>query len=83
MNVHVYVGTKFRRLIPELVTPHPPSVQRHIFCSGKVYYELVKHRDTEGLTGEVAISRIEQVSNQCDHKYILLLANWQKTNKLF
>uniref|UniRef100_T1JD00 2-oxoglutarate dehydrogenase complex component E1 n=1 Tax=Strigamia maritima TaxID=126957 RepID=T1JD00_STRMM len=52
-------GTKFLRVIPDEVNPQ--NVKRHIFCSGKVYYELNKERAARKLENEVAISRIEQI----------------------
>ncbi len=36
------------------------STKRIIFCSGKVYYDLVAHRDAKGIEGS-AIVRIEQL----------------------
>lgn len=55
-------GTSFLRVIPdEEVSKNPENVKRLIFCSGKVYYELIKERNTRGLDKEMAISRIEQL----------------------
>jgi 2-oxoglutarate dehydrogenase E1 component len=60
-------GTRFRRVIGEnkkeeqtwLVAPE--KIRRVIFCSGKVYYDLWKHRrDTE--SKDVAIVRLEQIA---------------------
>lgn len=39
----------------------PEQVQRLIFCKGKVYYDLVKERSSQGLEEQVAITRLEQV----------------------
>lgn len=41
---------------------NPSGVKRIIFCSGRVYYDLIKARREKGLEGEIAISTIEQVS---------------------
>ncbi|TGG95699.1 2-oxoglutarate dehydrogenase E1 component [Natronospirillum operosum] len=38
----------------------PEDVQRVVFCSGKVYYDLVEYRRSENITN-VAIIRIEQL----------------------
>ena len=42
--------THFVRLIPEAdaASKEPQAVKKLIFCSGKVYYDLVKERDTLG-----------------------------------
>lgn len=61
-------GTRFLRTIGEsgegLVDPR--EVRRHVFCSGKVYYDLVQARDKaakdSGKPADVAITRIEQIA---------------------
>jgi 2-oxoglutarate dehydrogenase E1 component len=56
-------GTSFKRAICEsgedLVEPE--KVRTHIFCSGQVYYTLLKARQQNGVN-DVAITRIEQIS---------------------
>jgi 2-oxoglutarate dehydrogenase E1 component len=61
-------GTKFVRLYPEqdpaIFTGGDAvnnGVRRLIFCSGKVYYDMVAERKARGIT-DVAIARIEQIS---------------------
>jgi len=56
-------GTEFPRIIPEsgAAAQNPQSVKRIIFCTGKVFYELVKERQAKGLDKDVAITRIEQL----------------------
>ncbi len=39
----------------------PKKVERVIFCSGKVYYDLLKYRRENTLTDKAAIIRIEQI----------------------
>lgn len=57
-------GTSFQRMIPEdgPAARSPGQVQRLIFCTGKVYYDLVKERGSQGLEEQVAITRLEQIS---------------------
>lgn len=57
------LGTSFQRMIPEdgPAARSPGQVQRLIFCTGKVYYDLVKERGSQGLEEQVAITRLEQV----------------------
>ena len=50
----------FQTLIPELDPIEPGDVDRVVFCSGKVYYDLVEARRARGLNN-VAIIRIEQL----------------------
>lgn len=55
-------GTRFRRLIPdESDIPDGQMVENLVFCSGKIFYELVKARKEANLVGKIAIARIEQV----------------------
>ncbi|KAB1271491.1 2-oxoglutarate dehydrogenase-like; mitochondrial [Camelus dromedarius] len=57
-------GTSFQRVIPEdgAAAQAPEQVRRLIFCTGKVYYDLVKERSGQGLDEQVAITRLEQIS---------------------
>ncbi|KAI7908122.1 oxoglutarate dehydrogenase, E1 component [Cokeromyces recurvatus] len=58
-------NTSFQLYLPE---PHPEDVlvspekiKKHIFCSGQVYYALLKARDQNKMN-DIAISRIEQLN---------------------
>ena len=54
-------GTCFQEVLPDpKVFANPAEVNRVIFCSGKVYYDLVAARDEKGI-GNAAIVRIEQL----------------------
>ena len=55
----------FVRVIPEEGPPsqQPENVKSLIFVSGKLYYELRKERNSRGLENDIAIARIEQVTN--------------------
>ncbi|KAG7218759.1 hypothetical protein INR49_007296 [Caranx melampygus] len=57
-------GTHFRRLIPDdgPAASSPEKVKRVVFCSGKIYYELMRERKNRGKDEEVAVVRIEQLS---------------------
>uniref|UniRef100_A0A4W5RTR3 2-oxoglutarate dehydrogenase complex component E1 n=1 Tax=Hucho hucho TaxID=62062 RepID=A0A4W5RTR3_9TELE len=57
-------GTHFQRLIPDSgpVCEKPEGVKRIVFCTGKVYYELIRERNNRGNDDTVAIARIEQLS---------------------
>ena len=54
-------GTRFQRLIPEIDPLVPDAkVRRIVFCTGKVYYDLLQERRNRGLD-DVAIVRVEQL----------------------
>jgi 2-oxoglutarate dehydrogenase E1 component len=50
----------FQSLIPDPAAPDPASITRVRLCSGKVYYDLVKHRE-KLQAYDTAILRVEQV----------------------
>ncbi|KAI0565325.1 2-oxoglutarate dehydrogenase E1 component [Gracilaria domingensis] len=56
-------GTFFERIIPEQSTNmvEPEKMRRVVFCSGKVYYDILKERNVRNID-DVAIVRVEQLS---------------------
>ena len=57
-------GTEFQRMILEAgpASQNPDSVQKLIFCTGKVYYDLIKARKDAGMEDKIAITTVEQIS---------------------
>ena len=57
-------GTEFQRMILDsgAASQQPSAVKKVLFCTGKVYYDLLKDRRERGLEAEVAIHTIEQIS---------------------
>jgi 2-oxoglutarate dehydrogenase E1 component len=53
-----FVEASFKSVIPAGQPVEP--VRRHVFCSGKVYFELMAAIDKAG-TNDVAVSRLEQI----------------------
>jgi 2-oxoglutarate dehydrogenase E1 component len=55
------LGTgRFQLLIPEVDPLEPAGVRRIVYCSGKVYFDLIEARRAKGST-DVALVRIEQL----------------------
>lgn len=59
-------GTKFQRVIPEQhhgsgQIADAENIRKVVFCSGKVYYELLKER-SKRKANDVALVRVEQIS---------------------
>jgi 2-oxoglutarate dehydrogenase E1 component len=50
---------QFQRVLPD-TRPNPARTERVLLCSGKIYYELEKHRE-EMKRDDVAIIRVEQL----------------------
>jgi len=55
--------TAFQRVLPDTsaAAAAPKKVRKLIFCTGKVYYDLEKHRADTG-AHDVAIARVEQIA---------------------
>jgi 2-oxoglutarate dehydrogenase E1 component len=51
---------RFNLIIPEIEQIKPAATRRVVFCSGKVYYDLLEERQVHGID-DVAIIRIEQL----------------------
>ncbi|CAH1129483.1 unnamed protein product [Ceutorhynchus assimilis] len=57
-------GTDFKRIIPDegKASQNPGGVQKLIFCSGKVYYDLLKTNRDLGIDDKIALTRVEQLT---------------------
>lgn len=57
-------GTEFKRLIPDdgPCNQNPDNVKKLIFCTGKVYFDLMSARKDAGLEDQIAIATLEQIS---------------------
>jgi 2-oxoglutarate dehydrogenase E1 component len=56
-------GTEFKRMVLDNgpASENPAAVQKILFCTGKVYYDLLKERKDAGLEDKIAIHTIEQI----------------------
>ncbi|HEY5704125.1 MAG TPA: 2-oxoglutarate dehydrogenase E1 component [Terrimicrobiaceae bacterium] len=55
-----FTNSRFFEVLAE-TEASPKKVERVIFCSGKVYYDLIKYRQENNLKDAAAIIRIEQL----------------------
>jgi len=55
-----FTSGSFQEILPGPLAGAENKVSRVVFCSGKVYYDLLKHRDAQKIT-DVALVRIEQL----------------------
>ncbi|KAF9304608.1 putative 2-oxoglutarate dehydrogenase E1 component DHKTD1, mitochondrial [Linnemannia elongata] len=56
-------GTTFEPVLGDAKTEEDPSsVEKVLFVSGKLYYDLIKERQTKGADEKVAIVRVEELS---------------------
>ncbi|MFZ0788702.1 MAG: 2-oxoglutarate dehydrogenase E1 component [Chromatiaceae bacterium] len=72
---------QFQSVIPEIDPIDPAEVERVVFCSGKIYYDLLEARRTRGLT-TVAIVRIEQLYPFPKDQFAAAIAQYPTTEEV-
>jgi 2-oxoglutarate dehydrogenase E1 component len=60
-KAHDLTHDRFHRVLDDPTITEPARVNRMLLCTGKIYYELLAHRDEVAKRGDVAIIRIEQL----------------------
>ena len=74
-------GGSFKLIIQEIDDIDPNNVDRLILCSGKVYYDLLEKRRTEG-QNNIAIVRIEQLYPFPNESLDRIMATYSKLKRL-
>ena len=74
-------GGGFARVIGEVDDVPAQQVQRIVFCSGKVYFDLLKARRKEGLR-DVALVRIEQLYPFPSEEYQAMLNRYPNVREV-
>ena len=72
---------RFQTVIPEIDPLDPATVRRIVFCSGKVFYDLLEARRARELT-DVAIIRIEQLYPFPVRQYAAAVAQYPAANEI-
>jgi 2-oxoglutarate dehydrogenase E1 component len=72
---------RFRPLIDEVDPVVPETVNRVVFCSGKVYYELMEARRARNLEG-VAIVRIEELYPFPISEYAQVIGRYSRATEI-
>ncbi|KAL0089060.1 hypothetical protein F4703DRAFT_1839178 [Phycomyces blakesleeanus] len=54
-------GTSFKPVLEDPTTNNPDMVEKVVFVSGKLYYDLAKEKSERGLDERVALVRIEEL----------------------
>jgi 2-oxoglutarate dehydrogenase E1 component len=72
---------RFRSVIGEVDAIEPAKVRRVVFCSGKVYYDLLERRRAEGLE-DVAIIRVEQLYPFPSDEYEAVLDSYANAREI-
>jgi 2-oxoglutarate dehydrogenase E1 component len=74
-------GSGFQTVIDEIDDLKPSAVTRIVFCSGKVYFDLLKSR-REAKTDSVAIVRIEQLYPFPSEEYEAVLRKYPNAREI-
>lgn len=77
-----FTNSRFYEILEDPAQPAVDDVERVILCSGKVYYDLVNHRDKEGLGGKAAIVRIEQLYPLYTKKLNRIVSQYKNAKKI-
>ena len=72
---------RFQLIIDEIDPLESAAVRRVVFCSGKVYFDLLEARRAKGLT-DVALIRIEQLYPFPGNEYAALLASYPQAREV-
>ena len=72
---------RFDLIIPEAENIPPEKTRRVVFCSGKVYYDLLESRQVHGIA-DVAIVRIEQLYPFPIPEYAALLEQYSHVDEI-
>ncbi len=70
----------FAEIIGDTAVADAAKVQRVIFCSGKVYYDLVNHRSAQKI-GDAAIVRVEQLYPMAEEKLRAVIQPFSNARK--
>ena len=74
-------GSCFQEILPDIVDfAKPDEVERVVFCSGKVFYDLAQHRKEQEIDN-TAIIRIEQLYPFNEEMLELILSQYPRANK--
>ena len=79
--VNALTNGKFHNVIAEQSTLRETAVRRIVFCSGKVYYDLLEARQVHGIQ-DVALVRIEQLYPFPIEEYAAELARYPNAKEV-
>ena len=60
-RVEDFTNARFEEILDDPIIKDPKKVNRVVFCSGKIYYDLVRGREEAKQTATTAIIRFEQI----------------------
>ncbi len=80
-SVEELVSGRFRRILDDSAVTEPAAVSRVILCSGKIYYELIAHRE-KVRRPDLAVVRLEQLYPFPERRLAEVLARYGGTQDI-
>lgn len=77
-----FINSRFFEILDDSGHQPPNKVQKIIFCSGKVYYDLLQHRTANQLDQSVALIRIEQLYPLYEKKLVRIFQRYQSVSRV-
>lgn len=72
-------NTSFQTILDDAIIEKKHAIQRLIFCSGKVYYDLLDYRKTHPNSATTALIRIEQIYPLDKEKLLTIIHSYPST----
>jgi 2-oxoglutarate dehydrogenase E1 component len=74
-----FTNDSFHEILPGPFAGKPEEARRIIFCSGKVYYDLLKHREAKKIN-DAAIIRVEQLYPLAEEQLSAAISRFPKAS---
>lgn len=75
-----FTSGQFEEILDSPLLGEKDEVKRLVFCTGKIYYELLEHRNTHNLR-DVAVIRIEQLYPFHHEKFLQIATQYTQVEK--
>lgn len=75
-----FTEAHFKEIIPENTLKNKDKIRKILFCSGKIYYELIEER-TKRKIEDIAIVRVEQLYPLCETQITEIINTYPKNTK--
>ena len=82
-KVKDFTDSNFVEIIDDPVIKAKAKVQRVLFCTGKIFYELDKERQELGLSDSIAIVRVEQLYPFAEQQVEKILTGYSEAKEFY
>jgi 2-oxoglutarate dehydrogenase E1 component len=81
-GIDEFVNGKFNHIFDDNKIKNPNDVSKLIFCSGKIYFELLQEREKRGLNN-IAIARVEQFYPFHNELFKSIVLKYNQLNNIY